>query len=287
MTEARRDGTRDLLTACELTEAVAERMFEVGPEEIHEACPDLVLTIAALERTLYNYTDVLLQHTQSDATDTEEGFPPGDSGGDSGGLPQGLAPAAEGAAGGQAADAERPGFEAQGGAPRAGECAAARGGGREASAAHAGRALGRLPVPRLLPDLHAEMHPRVPPTPRGGGARGETQRSNAWERNAWERSDCRQRERVRGEVLPWTSAMVLAAAAAAAAMAGSWALARPSFLAARQALGARAAALALRTRGGRGNSKAAAAVAMESQVLLASRLRGPPAEAAAKAAAKA
>ena len=46
-------GTRDLLLAADLIELVAEMMVRTGPVKLHRLCPDLTLTVAALERLLY------------------------------------------------------------------------------------------------------------------------------------------------------------------------------------------------------------------------------------------
>ena len=48
-------GTRDLLTAATLCEGVAAKMIAVGSREMMQACPELTLTVAATERTLFNY----------------------------------------------------------------------------------------------------------------------------------------------------------------------------------------------------------------------------------------
>lgn len=50
----------EVLQAAELTETVAGRILAVGPRRMQRACPDLVLTIAALERMIFTYiTDLL------------------------------------------------------------------------------------------------------------------------------------------------------------------------------------------------------------------------------------
>ena len=53
-------GTKDLLLAADLVELVAEMMVRTGPVKLHRLCPDLTLTVAALERMLYTYIEGLL-----------------------------------------------------------------------------------------------------------------------------------------------------------------------------------------------------------------------------------
>jgi len=55
-------GTRNLLTAARLTDSIVEWMLLVGPAELHYHCPELTLTMAAMERTLFSYMEILLLH---------------------------------------------------------------------------------------------------------------------------------------------------------------------------------------------------------------------------------
>lgn len=56
----------NVLSAAELIEDCAELMVRVGVRRMHQTCPDLTLTIAAMERMLYFYIlDLLVQYHQN------------------------------------------------------------------------------------------------------------------------------------------------------------------------------------------------------------------------------
>ena len=58
-----RRGLRNILAAARITESIVQWMVLLGPVHMHELSPELTLSMAAIERTLFSYIETLRLHT--------------------------------------------------------------------------------------------------------------------------------------------------------------------------------------------------------------------------------